>query len=161
MQVPIGNYAGIKALKARYASKVFNETITVVENGKANVPMLTLPQNSNSVSGELELFGSTELSGLKVMIESIDGTYEQEVMVNPDGGWTFPEVPLGEYTLTFFRENDDEWETVTQSVSIIKGNPLEILPVSLRQFFVKINNSAEVTTSPTVALSIGATGAPI
>ena len=104
MQVPIGNYAGIKALKARYASKVFNETITVVENGKANVPMLTLPQNSNSVSGELELFGSTELSGLKVMIQSIDGTYEQEVTVNPDGGWTFPEVPLGEYTLTFFRE---------------------------------------------------------
>ena len=34
MQVPIGNYARIKALKARYASKVFNETITVVENGK-------------------------------------------------------------------------------------------------------------------------------
>ena len=80
-------------------------------------------------------------------------------MVNPDGGWTFPEVPLGEYTLTFFRENDEEWETVTQSVSIIKGDPQEILPVSLRQFFVKINNSAEVTTSPTVALSIGATGA--
>ena len=159
LSTPIGNHDGLIFNSTLFESKNYTSTITVTENGRYLVPTQELNQVKNSLQGVLKLNGIQEVSGLKVIIESIDGTYEQEVMVNPDGGWTFPEVPLGEYTLTFFRENDDEWETVTQSVSIIKGDPQEILPVSLRQFFVKINNSAEVTTSPTVALSIGATGA--
>ena len=40
-----------------------------------------------------------------------------------------------------------------------KGDPQAVLPVTLRQFYVKINNGAAVTTSPTVSLSLGATGA--
>jgi hypothetical protein len=157
--IPIGNYAGVRAQKELYGSKTHTATLTVVENGQVNVPVLNLEQNSNALSGQLVLTDSTSSEGLKVRIESLDGSYELLVDVESDGSWRMPEVPLGEYNLTFFKENDELWEVFSQSLSVIAGDPQLVLPVSLRQFFVKINNSAEITTNPTVSLSIGATGA--
>ena len=121
LSTPIGNHDGLIFNSTLFESKNYISTITVTENGRYLVPTQELNQVKNPLQGVLKLNGIQEVSGLKVLIESIDGTYEQEVMVNPDGGWTFPEVPLGEYTLTFFRENDDEWRRSTRVSASSRG----------------------------------------
>ena len=53
LELPIGNYAGVRATISRYSSETYTDTLTVVENGQVNIPVITLEQNSNALTGQL------------------------------------------------------------------------------------------------------------
>jgi hypothetical protein len=160
LSVPVGNYDGVRASAARYASDSDLTTITVAEVGTATVPTLTLTMTSNDVDGLATLFGRTDHSSVEVTLTGALGSPNEGASVSATtdaaGAFSFTEVPLGDWVATYRYTGEAGWEAPVRAVTVAPGAPITLAAVQLRERFVVINLDEPVTNDASVELTLGA-----
>lgn len=119
--VPSGNYpGGLRFEKTDFETTAVTETATVLTDNTYGIPTIELKATHNSVSGVIDLLGTTDNSGISVSIVELTG-FETTTDIN--GVYAFDHAPLGSYTLAFERENTPK---VTTALNVIPSDSIVI-----------------------------------
>ncbi|MBN2656848.1 MAG: carboxypeptidase regulatory-like domain-containing protein [Spirochaetales bacterium] len=136
--VPAGNYpGGVRFSRTDFQISAETETVTVLNNSTYAVPTHEIPATHNRVSGEVNLEGTDDNSGILVVLEGTDFSFNTEI----DGVFQFDHVPLGTYTLRLSRENTPD---VTVQVDVIPAEAIETGLLNMRPNAASIEGYAEL-----------------
>lgn len=152
MELPIGNYTGLVAThSARFAEASYEQTISVLASGSAQIPALTLAAVANDVVGHVTLAARSDHAGVTLAL-ALAGGDERQTMSASDGSFAFPAVPLGAHTMHI--SYNEGWEEREVAVDVAAG-PATTLPLlTLRERFLVIADYADVTSARQVALDL-------
>ncbi|WP_287439624.1 carboxypeptidase regulatory-like domain-containing protein [Reinekea sp.] len=160
LDVPVANYSGgIRYQRDLYSAQTTAETVTVTALGVYQAQAITLVQAAKRVQLALASVASS-CSQLQLMIEG-QGSAAGFTASYPDAPASIElNVPFGDYQYTLSCI-DPGFETIIRAFSVdddgLQTQGLD--SAELRVRYVKINNAALYTNSPTVSLAIGSTDA--
>ncbi|ATX77436.1 carboxypeptidase regulatory-like domain-containing protein [Reinekea forsetii] len=160
LDVPVANYSGgIRYQRDLYSAQTTAETVTVTALGVYQAQTTTLVQAAKRVQLALASVASS-CSQLQLTIEG-QGSAAGFTASYPDAPATIElNVPFGDYQYTLSCI-DPGFETIIRAFSVdddgLQTQGLD--SAELRVRYVKINNAALYTNSPTVSLAIGSTDA--
>ena len=119
--VPSGNYpGGVRFSKQDFKTTSDTETITVLTDSTYAVSEHELKATHTTITGTLDLLGTSDDSGISVSLDGITGF---STTTANDGDYILHHVPLGTYTLRFVRLNTP---TVTINVSVIPSPEVKV-----------------------------------
>ena len=120
-QVPSGNYpGGVRFELVDFETTMNTDTITVLTDSTYGVPTSTIKATANTVSGTIDLLGTSDDSGIAV---GVDGHAEFATTTAAAGTWSIAHMPLGTYTFRFSRANTPD---VTTAVAVIAGDAIAL-----------------------------------
>ncbi len=156
--VPVGNYVGVRLSREHYATVDLASTVTVTEEGIANLTPVELAGVSNDLAGRVTRFGALDHSGVTVELTGVVGTATEGetfsmVTTDPDGDFGFTAIPLGQYDVRYIYQAG--WGTIRRGLTVPAGDPLTLPAEELRQRFVIIDEDSPFTTSSSVTLTLG------
>jgi hypothetical protein len=126
--VPSGNYpGGLRFEKEDFQLTAKAETIPVLTDSTYGVLTVTMNATHNSLSGSVDLLGSTDDSGIRVTIDGLGGF---ETITDASGNWRLDHVPLGWRTVRFTRLNTPDVTSQVQvaAADIIDLGRLDMIP---------------------------------
>ena len=113
-----------RAAKVGYYPTEAGPPVNMVRGEIAELDFTMREQEARSLSGTVKYDGDG-LSGVSVVLTSVNAPYSIETMTDSDGNYSFLGVPVGSYSITFSKENFLE-SRYTLGLSLNESRKLDV-----------------------------------